>query len=97
MLRPCELGVEKMLVTDKRGDGDGESAVEEWVELNNGCVCCTVKARPYPTTSTRTGVTFHLNLSIFEVPSGDIVSGSRDKTTATTAVTAGGRADEGTS
>jgi G3E family GTPase len=36
----AELGIEKMLVQDK---GDGESAVEEWVELNNGCVCCTVK------------------------------------------------------
>ena len=36
----AELGVEKMLVQDKP---DGDNAVEEWVELNNGCVCCTVK------------------------------------------------------
>ena len=36
----AQLGVEKMLVQDKP---DGDNAVEEWVELNNGCVCCTVK------------------------------------------------------
>ena len=36
----AELGVEKMLVQDKP---DGDAAVEEWVEMNNGCVCCTVK------------------------------------------------------
>ena len=36
----ASLGVEKMLVQDKP---DGDNAVEEWVELNNGCVCCTVK------------------------------------------------------
>jgi len=42
-------------------------------------------------------VTFHLNVSIFGVPIGDIVSDSRDNTTATTAVAAGGRADKGTS
>ena len=36
----AELCVEKMLVQDKP---DGDNAVEEWVELNNGCVCCTVK------------------------------------------------------
>ena len=35
----AELGVEKMLVQDKP---DGDAAVEEWVEMNNGCVCCTV-------------------------------------------------------
>jgi G3E family GTPase len=38
----AELGVEKMLVQDKKG-GDDDAAVEEWVEMNNGCVCCTVK------------------------------------------------------
>ena len=69
-MRPCEPGVEKMLVTDKRGDGDGESAVEEWVELNNGCVCCTVKARPHPIASTVVtkglpSSTFQLDLSAF--------------------------------
>ena len=36
----AELGIEKMLVQDKK---DEDTAVEEWVELNNGCVCCTVK------------------------------------------------------
>ena len=37
----AELGVEKMLVQGAHPDGD--AAVEEWVEMNNGCVCCTVK------------------------------------------------------
>jgi G3E family GTPase len=41
----AELGVEKMLVQQGGIDGDNESrtVVEDWVELNNGCVCCTVK------------------------------------------------------
>ena len=41
----AELGVEKMLVQQDGVDGDNESRtlVEDWVELNNGCVCCTVK------------------------------------------------------
>ena len=37
----ADIGVEKMLVTD---NPDGDTAVtEDWVEMNNGCVCCTVK------------------------------------------------------
>lgn len=41
----AELGVEKMLVQQDGVDGTNESRtlVEDWVELNNGCVCCTVK------------------------------------------------------
>ena len=41
----AELGVEKMLVQQDGVDGDNASRtlVEDWVELNNGCVCCTVK------------------------------------------------------
>jgi len=41
----AELGVEKMLVQQDGVDGDnaGRTLVEDWVELNNGCVCCTVK------------------------------------------------------
>lgn len=34
-----ELGIEKAMVND----GDGGALVEEWVELGNGCVCCSVK------------------------------------------------------
>ena len=37
----ADIGVEKMLVTD---NPNGETVVDEdWVEMNNGCVCCTVK------------------------------------------------------
>lgn len=36
-----EVGVEKALITQE-GEGEGVS-VEEWVELPNGCICCTVK------------------------------------------------------
>ena len=50
-----DLGIEKMLVTTTHDEEDGEetpekkakkkknAVVEEWVELDNGCVCCTVK------------------------------------------------------
>ena len=50
-----DLGIEKMLVTTTHDEEDGEETpekkakkkknalVEEWVELDNGCVCCTVK------------------------------------------------------
>ncbi|KAL5987364.1 hypothetical protein ACLOJK_038529 [Asimina triloba] len=34
-----EIGVERAMVNE----GDGGALVEEWVELANGCVCCTVK------------------------------------------------------
>ena len=34
-----EIGVERAMINE----GDGGSLVEEWVELANGCVCCTVK------------------------------------------------------
>ncbi|GKU99676.1 hypothetical protein SLEP1_g12486 [Rubroshorea leprosula] len=34
-----EIGVERAMIND----GDGGALVEEWVELANGCVCCTVK------------------------------------------------------
>lgn len=34
-----EIGVERALIND----GEGGALVEEWVELANGCVCCTVK------------------------------------------------------
>ncbi|XP_068656756.1 uncharacterized protein [Aristolochia californica] len=34
-----EIGVERALIND----GQSGSLVEEWVELANGCVCCTVK------------------------------------------------------
>lgn len=34
-----EIGVERAMIND----GDGGSLVEEWVELANGCICCTVK------------------------------------------------------
>lgn len=34
-----ELGIEKAMVND----GNGGALVEEWVELANGCVCCSVK------------------------------------------------------
>mmetsp|Transcript_11767 Transcript_11767/g.43698 ORF Transcript_11767/g.43698 Transcript_11767/m.43698 type:complete len:391 (-) Transcript_11767:1058-2230(-) len=41
----ADIGVEKMLVTDNP-DGETASATaddDDWVEMNNGCVCCTVK------------------------------------------------------
>ena len=50
-----DLGIEKMLVPTTHDEEDGEETpekktkkkknalVEEWVELDNGCVCCTVK------------------------------------------------------
>lgn len=34
-----EIGVERAMINE----GDGGTLVEEWVELANGCVCCTVK------------------------------------------------------
>ncbi|XP_058070351.1 uncharacterized protein LOC131219304 isoform X2 [Magnolia sinica] len=34
-----ELGVERAMINE----GEGGMLVEEWVELANGCVCCTVK------------------------------------------------------
>lgn len=34
-----EIGVERAMINE----GDGGALVEEWVELGNGCVCCTVK------------------------------------------------------
>ncbi|KAK9105355.1 hypothetical protein Scep_022199 [Stephania cephalantha] len=34
-----EIGVERAMIND----GNGGALVEEWVELANGCVCCTVK------------------------------------------------------
>ncbi|XP_010417078.1 PREDICTED: COBW domain-containing protein 1 [Camelina sativa] len=34
-----EIGVERAMIND----GDEGAIVEEWVELANGCVCCTVK------------------------------------------------------
>lgn len=34
-----EIGVEKALINE----GEGGACVEEWIELANGCVCCTVK------------------------------------------------------
>ncbi|KAL9271975.1 Zinc-regulated GTPase metalloprotein activator 1-like protein [Drosera capensis] len=34
-----ELGVERAMINE----GEGGVMVEEWVELANGCVCCTVK------------------------------------------------------
>lgn len=48
------LGIEKALVRDgasfaaeamEAGDGEGlaEPFVEEWVEVGNGCICCSVK------------------------------------------------------
>ncbi|XP_030956831.1 COBW domain-containing protein 1 [Quercus lobata] len=36
-----EIGVERAMINE--GDGNGGAIVEEWVELANGCVCCTVK------------------------------------------------------
>lgn len=35
----AEIGVERAMINE----GDGGALVEEWVELANGCVCCTVK------------------------------------------------------
>lgn len=34
-----ELGIEKAMVNN----GEGGALVQEWVELGNGCVCCSVK------------------------------------------------------
>ncbi|KAJ4791583.1 COBW domain-containing protein 1 [Rhynchospora pubera] len=34
-----EIGVERAMINE----GQGSALVEEWVELANGCVCCTVK------------------------------------------------------
>ena len=34
-----EIGVERAMINE----GDDGALVEEWVELANGCVCCTVK------------------------------------------------------
>ncbi|XP_078442730.1 cobalamin biosynthesis CobW-like protein [Wolffia australiana] len=34
-----EIGVERAMINE----GEGGAIVEEWVELANGCVCCTVK------------------------------------------------------
>nr|AFK35605.1 unknown [Lotus japonicus] len=34
-----EIGVERAMINE----GDGGAMVEEWVELANGCICCTVK------------------------------------------------------
>lgn len=34
-----EIGVERAMINE----GDGGALIEEWVELANGCVCCTVK------------------------------------------------------
>ncbi|KAF7123577.1 hypothetical protein RHSIM_Rhsim12G0135500 [Rhododendron simsii] len=34
-----EIGVERAMINE----GEGDALVEEWVELDNGCVCCTVK------------------------------------------------------
>ncbi|KAJ4960430.1 hypothetical protein NE237_020340 [Protea cynaroides] len=34
-----EIGVERAMIND----GEGGALVEEWVELANGCICCTVK------------------------------------------------------
>ncbi|KAL6190130.1 hypothetical protein ACLB2K_036529 [Fragaria x ananassa] len=34
-----EIGVERAMINE----GDGGALVEEWVELANGCICCTVK------------------------------------------------------
>ncbi|KAF5745432.1 hypothetical protein HS088_TW07G01016 [Tripterygium wilfordii] len=34
-----EIGVERAMINE----GQGGALVEEWVELSNGCICCTVK------------------------------------------------------
>ncbi|CAN6477289.1 unnamed protein product [Victoria cruziana] len=34
-----EIGVERAMINE----GEGGRLVEEWVELGNGCICCTVK------------------------------------------------------
>lgn len=34
-----ETGVERAMINE----GENGALVEEWVELANGCVCCTVK------------------------------------------------------
>lgn len=34
-----ELGVERAMINE----GESGGLVEEWVELANGCICCTVK------------------------------------------------------
>ena len=36
-----EIGVERAMINE--ADGNGGAIVEEWVELANGCICCTVK------------------------------------------------------
>ena len=38
LTRPSALDIEKSLTVNK----DGES-VEEWMEVGNGCICCSVK------------------------------------------------------
>jgi len=37
-----EVGIESALVQDPAG-GQAKTMVEEWVELSNGCLCCSVK------------------------------------------------------
>ncbi|KAL6566442.1 hypothetical protein OROGR_002057 [Orobanche gracilis] len=34
-----EIGIERAMINE----GEGGALVEEWVELANGCICCTVK------------------------------------------------------
>lgn len=34
-----EIGVERAMINE----GDGGALVEEWVDLANGCICCTIK------------------------------------------------------
>lgn len=34
-----EIGVERAMINE----GEEGGLVEEWVELDNGCICCTVK------------------------------------------------------
>ena len=37
----AELDIERALVSE--GEGDAAAVVEEWVELGNGCICCSTK------------------------------------------------------
>ena len=37
------LGVERALIPISEGEDGSKLVVEEWVELPNGCVCCTIK------------------------------------------------------
>lgn len=37
-----EVGIESALVQEPEGGGP-QAMVEEWVELSNGCLCCSVK------------------------------------------------------